>query len=246
MTLGLWLLQSSTIHLAPDTRSVQHSTEATSRDQHASVELSRLATSQGPTISPCTIARGDDGLVADFEQPTQLLGARPTIVRRDGRDGTWVHRRNRIRDFWDAQPLLVATSPEATPASQSALEIAGPAPTGAGASAGLRLKHCYDASAYSGIEFRARGPGPVFVALQTLSSVPTQQGGHCTDKCWFTGGRYIALSDRFETYRIRWQDVVAPEPDYDVSKELLEILFVVQSGPTPYSFWLDDVKFVHE
>jgi hypothetical protein len=140
-------------------------------------------------------------------------------------------------------PLQVLPSPEPSSNDARALHLAGRAESGWGANAGIEFESCYDASAYDGIEFRARGPGAVFVALQTVSSVPVEAGGRCQDKCWFNGGRFLVLGDDFQTYQVRWPDVNSPNPDPPIETELLQILFSVQSG-TDYDYWLDDVRFI--
>ncbi len=193
----------------------------------------------------CVRATGNDGLIADFEAVDfEHTDTALVLQQRDGRIGRWFHRRNTTGDMIQPQPLQIVDAPEATEGSRRALRIAGPPPVGWGANAGIELRRCYDASAYSGIEFRARGSGVLFVGFQTVASVPRDFGGNCTNKCWFTAGRYLALSDHFETHRISWQDLTSPEPDYDVSKQLLQLTFSVQSGPRPYEFYLDDLRFI--
>jgi hypothetical protein len=194
---------------------------------------------------PCVRAVGNDGLIADFEHAvSEHTDTAPVLHQRDGRVGRWFHRRNTTGDMIQPEPLRIVDHPEATEANRRALRIAGPPPVGWGANAGIELQRCYDASAYAGIEFRARGSGVIFVGFQTVASVPLEFGGNCTTKCWFTAGRYFALSDQFATHRISWQDLSSPEPDYDVSKELLQLTFSVQSGSKPYEFYLDDLRFI--
>lgn len=200
----------------------------------------------GSSAGACVRARGDDGLLADFEQSVAVPGAQLTIRPRDGRSGNWFHQRNIGGQMAQPQPLRILESPEATHENRQALRIAGPATTGWGANAGVQFDRCYDGSAYAGVEFRARGSGLLFVGLQTSDSIPVEFGGRCTQKCWFTAGRHIVLSDRFATHRIRWEDVSSPDPSYEVPKELMQLMFSVQSGPEPYEFWLDDLRFIPE
>lgn len=186
----------------------------------------------------CTVAAGDAGLLADFEQaPTSPVSlALPNL---DQRHGEWVHMRHDPTLGSSDVPLLLV--PQRTPVNNTLLHVQGAAGTGWGANIGLRLSSCYDASAYGGVQFRARGPGSVFLAIQTVSSVPVEFGGECREKCWFTGGRFVVLSKGFETHRIHWSDINGPEGE-PVEKALLQVMFSVQSGAA-YDFWLDDVKF---
>jgi hypothetical protein len=200
-----------------------------------------LAAVSGPS-GDCIRARGDDGLLADFEPNTGSTNALE-IPKRDGRAGRWFHTRNTTGHAFEEQPLRIVNSTGPGATGGHALRIAGAPPVGWGANAGIRLERCYDASQYAGVSFKARGKGSLHVNLQTLDSVPADLGGRCTHKCWFTAGRYIVLTERFETHHIRWQDVSAPDPSYDFSREVMQLMFAVQSGPEPYEFWVDDVRF---
>jgi hypothetical protein len=144
------------------------------------------------------------------------------------------------------QPLKVVALADSAPRDQRVLLVAGPPPVGWGANFGIRFSRCYDASAYLGFEFRVRGPGTMFVGFQTMDSVPLDMGGRCTTKCWFTGGRYLVLEEAFTTHRILWSDVSPPDPSSDVSRELLQISFNVQSGTEPYELWLDDLRLISD
>lgn len=190
----------------------------------------------------CTLGRGDAGLLADFET-TDPGESFPLLSRLDSRRGHWFHQRHDERQGAVREPLRVLPSPAPSAGNQHALHVKGRAESGWGANVGIELASCYDASAYEGLEFRARGPGALFVGLQTVTSVPEYAGGRCLDRCWFTGGRFIVLDEEFRTYRVRWQDVNPPNPDQEVARELLQILFSVQSGIS-YDYWLDDVRLI--
>lgn len=205
----------------------------------ASIGEPAVATSLPLSPKQCAAAQGGAGLLADFEQP--FSSDRPLeLLPFDHRRGQWFHTvHDRQSDALQA-PLLVE-KPGSSNSSRGALHVRGTALTGWGANVGLRLESCYDASAYTGVEFRARGPGSVFLAFQTVSSVPVEFGGECRERCWFNGGRFIVLGKDFETYRVRFSDINTPDGQA-VEKTLLQVLFSVQSGAA-YDFWLDDVKF---
>ncbi len=227
----LWLGQSKPIHPEPP---LQPTVEPLAPNP--------LHVPRPPTV-PCRRGSGSDGLLATFEvsathDPALLV---PEL---DGRSGRWFHTRNTVdRDVLE-QPLHLLPSPDPTPHNRRALHVTGAPPVGWGANFGIRFTDCYDASRYAGLEFRAKGPGSVFVAFQTMDSVPVAMGGRCTNKCWFTGGRYITLGDEFAAYRVLWKDVSPPDPSYDLPSELLQIAFNVQSGSQPYDLWLDDLRLV--
>lgn len=218
---------------------------ARAKDANGVDRTAALAQQQLAAAMPggCIRARGDDGLLNDFERPI-APGSAIAVEQRDGRTGEWFHLRNTSGMDAQPEPLRIVGVSQTNTGDQKALQVAGPARVGWGANAGIRFEQCYDASAYAGIEFRARGKGGVFVGLQTLDSVPVELGGRCTSKCWFTGGRYLVLTEQFTTYRIRWQDLSPPDPTYDMAKELLQLMFSVQSGPEPYEFWVDDLRLL--
>jgi hypothetical protein len=204
------------------------------------------------TAAGCNRGRGDDGLLSDFEGGANEEDFE--IPSRDGRVGHWFHTRNRNGAEWRMLPLRVAAAEPVDAQSGAAdvsvqghaLRVAGAPPTGRGVNVGIMLSRCYDAEAYAGIEFKVRGTGLWFFNVQTLDSVPAELGGRCTHKCWFTGGRQVQPTDRFETYSVRWDDMTPPDPNYDMSLEVLQLVFSLQSGPEPYELWLDDVKFIEK
>jgi hypothetical protein len=181
-------------------------------------------------------------LLSDFET-TNAGDSLPLLSALDSRRGHWFHLRHDERQGFAREPLHVLPSPSPSANSQRALHVTGRAESGWGAHVGVEFSSRYDAAAYDGIEFRARGPGAVFVAFQTVSTVPVQAGGRCEDKCWFTGGRFLVLDDEFQSYRVRFADVNSPNPEQEIARELLQIMFSIQSG-TVYDFWLDDVRLV--
>ncbi len=210
-----------------------------------------------PTRGPCTVARGNAGAVASFSEAVQIPPASygpggnmgPSafaIPELDGRRGTWFHARNSVGEVGVPQGLSIAIPPGNGDERSLAINAAGPPPVGWGANFGVRFEPCYDASAYAGVEVTMRGSGVIFVGLQTLDSVPVEFGGRCTTRCWFTGGRHIALTDEFVTHRIRWEDVSPPSPSRGIPSELDQIMFSVQSGPEPYDIWVSELRFISQ
>lgn len=214
------------------------------------LQLSRSSSPTAPEPSKaaplppprCVRGGGNAILLADFEG-ADGPAAFPLGTLPGAPEGRWLHLRHHAQQEFERLPLAVRPSPSPSPGNRLALNVQGRAETGWGANVAIEFRECFDASAYDGLEFRARGPGAVFVAFQTVSSVPTHAGGRCQDRCWFNGGRFIVLDDEFRSYRVRWQDVNPPNPEQKVAEQLLHIQFSVQSG-TDYDFWLDDVRFI--
>jgi hypothetical protein len=212
--------------------------------------------SLSPSELPCVRAQGDAGQLLQLERALRVMSASgrldlPTatgpalrIPELDGRRGEWFHARHIQGQEGLSQLLQVLPSAKRTHGSGYTLKVAGPAPTGWGANAGIRFDRCYDASAYEGFEFRARGTGALWVGFQTPDSVPREFGGHCADKCWYTRGRTIALSKQFRTYRVRWSDVNSTDGELGVESRILQLMFSIQSGPDPYEFWIETARFI--
>ncbi len=106
----------------------------------------------------------------------------------------------------------------------------------------------YDASAYKGIIFWAKGNGNLRVELSQKAFVPTANGGSCTDSCWNVYGSRAAQGTLSMT---DWKQVTIPfgtltrdngstTPAFDPS-QLMGIAFK-HEGST-FDFWIDDVEF---
>lgn len=106
----------------------------------------------------------------------------------------------------------------------------------------------YDASAYKGITFWAKGNGNLRVEFSQKGFVPTANGGSCTDSCWNVYGSraaqgMLSLTD--------WKQVTIPfagltrddgstKPAFDPS-QLMGIAFKHEGSS--FDFWIDDVEF---
>jgi hypothetical protein len=77
------------------------------------------------------------------------------------------------------------------------------------------IKKAWDASAYTGIQFTAKGNTTMRVAVMTLAVVPVAQGGECpeppvgaTDKdCDDGHGKSLTLTSDWKTYQIKFEDL---------------------------------------
>ncbi|MGC4069070.1 MAG: hypothetical protein QM784_31385 [Polyangiaceae bacterium] len=196
-----------------------------------------------PAFDPCTIgtrARGREPLIDDFEDGDD------TIVARDGREGFW--RWARDTDAPGTAPALLPNPrPEAKEGNRSALHVKGEQLKDWGASVELTFQpRCYDASAYDGIAFSARGPGRIYVALRQVDVIPPEFQGTCDHDCYNAHVRKIDLSERFQEYEVRWSEVEQRgygKPRLDATR-LHDIAFQVRSEDTPYDVWIDTVRFL--
>lgn len=187
----------------------------------------------------CFAARGNDGLVSNFENHSLQTAFR------DGRFSTWYHFRSSDAEEPEALPLtFIETVGGAS--SGWALRAKGLAAEGWGSIVGFSLRGsmCYNSSAYAGVRFRARGEGEVQVRLLTSASTPKRLGGDCETGCWHAAQHRVVLSGAFENYALGWQQFVFPEGSGNL-QQLTMIEFARKASAKPYELLLDDVALIH-
>jgi hypothetical protein len=203
---------------------------------------------------PCAAARppGDVALLDDFEDNDNK------VFKAFQREGWW---------FSATDPTAGATlvpagefRPEALPESEAkpdnryAAHLAASGQKEWGATWGSTLRwvdqgvRCpYNASAFSGIKFRAKGQGTIRLVLGQPATMPSESGGVCTEKCYDTHGKVIFLTDKWEEYVVPWdrvqQEGWGTDARFDPAR-LIQVGFKVDIKHLPVDFWLDDVEFV--
>ena len=108
----------------------------------------------------------------------------------------------------------------------------------------------YNASAYTGISFWAKGSGNLRVELAQKGFVPTANGGSCSGTCWNVyGSREIQgkLTSSWQQFTIMFSSASMQREDGSKSPafdpaQLMSISFK-HEGST-FDFWVDDVHFV--
>ena len=108
----------------------------------------------------------------------------------------------------------------------------------------------YNASAYTGISFWAKGNGNLRVELAQKGFVPTANGGSCTGSCWNVyGSRDVQgkLTSSWQQFTIMFSSASMQREDGSKSPafdpaQLMSISFK-HEGST-FDFWIDDVHFV--
>jgi hypothetical protein len=102
-----------------------------------------------------------------------------------------------------------------------------------------------DASAYTGISFKASGSTPLHFALATKATMP--EFGECT-KCYDHFAVDITdLSSTPKVYSFKWSQLKsggwgAPHASFD-AHSLVGVNFT-SKGAAPWNFTLDDISFV--
>lgn len=196
-----------------------------------------------PTRDPCNSrkrALGKDPLIDDFED------GNPLIAAYEDRVGLWsLFKDSDFAGSFSALAPTLLTRP--TQKNRYALHVVGCELRNWGATVSFPFQPaCYDASAYAGITFSARGPGRVFVGMREVSVVPVEYGGTCTKDCYNTHEKKVELTSRWQSYTILWGEM--RQRGYDTkpldASRTSGISFLVHAADTPYDFWIDDVKFV--
>ncbi len=196
----------------------------------------------GPVCSPVR-AEGNAPLVDDFEaDPGRILA-------QDGRGGWWF-------SYDDGTGGRLLREEVAVDGNRALHVVAsGFVRWGAGFGASLHpatsaSRGCpYDASAYSGLRFRARGRGRLRVMLGDAAGTPASRGGSCSKpsaRCNDLPGVWVDLEPEWKTYEYPFCTLV-PE-GWGGSTEGIDparlFAFHFRIGPREsVEVWLDDLAF---
>jgi hypothetical protein len=200
-------------------------------------------------LSACSelaIARGDAPLIEDWEAKNS------TLLLLDGRTGSWVN----YDDGTGKQnppvrsPLFPSRIPGGRDASKNALHLHGGRYTNWGVTFGAELAEqaCYDASAYAGIEFWAKGPGKIKIGVQMIDVQDVKYGGLCRNDCYNSHRSAVTLGKSFQKFTIRWDDLKqlyqSGTPIPLDPKRIRFLEFGIAAEDTPFDVWVDDVSFL--
>jgi hypothetical protein len=199
-------------------------------------------------LSACSelaIARGDAPLIEDWEAKDS------TLLLLDGRKGSWVN----YDDGTGKQnppvrsPLFPSRIPGGRDTSKNALHLHGGRYTNWGVTFGAELAEqaCYDASAYAGIEFWAKGPGKIKIGVQMIDVQDVKYGGLCRNDCYNSHRNAVTLGKSFQKFTIRWDDLkqlYAGTPIALDPKRIRFLEFGIAAEDTPFDVWIDDVSFL--
>ncbi len=109
------------------------------------------------------------------------------------------------------------------------------------------VKCPFNASAFQGFRFRAKGPGKIAVALPLPETVKEEAGGVCTEGCYDTHRETYFLTDQWQEYTVLWSKVQqggwGKEVRFDPER-ILGINFAVAVADLPIDFWIDDISFL--
>jgi hypothetical protein len=196
-----------------------------------------------PAEDPClqaVVAGGNAPLIDDFEDGDDAL------LPLEQRAGLW--RWVRDTDAPGTAPALLPVPRQPSSAkNQLALRVKGDRLREWGATIEFVFESkCYDASAYAGIAFQARGANRIYLAPREVGVMPVSAGGLCVDDCHNNHVKQISLGPDWQTFEVRFDEVEQrgyDRPPLD-PKRLHSVAFLVRPEDTPYDVWIDDVRFI--
>jgi hypothetical protein len=195
-------------------------------------------------------ADGRDPLLADFEQDSIFLRPVPE------RYGAW-YTSNDGSPGGQQAPESYAAERGGYAGSNYAVHFRVNGFSDWGAVLGFQLRYVpepgikcpFNAEAFQGITFVARGSGRIRVNLGTPETTPSEQEGRCQRSCWDSHGAFVFLTEKWTQHRLPWsafaQQGWGTAARLNV-KELLAVNFSVLRQDQPAEIWLDDVAFMTE
>ncbi|MFZ5893179.1 MAG: hypothetical protein ACOY0T_19120 [Myxococcota bacterium] len=183
------------------------------------------------------------------------------ILQMNGREGPWHTFNSGESTQMPPGPLITPESGGAN-GSKSAMHTSGKGFAYAGIGFDLSnadtapesaQSKAYDASAWTGVVFMAKGgtsaSGKLRVELPMRDFVPGDRGGTCTGTCWNVYGFQMdaALGAGWQEIKVPFSSLKREDgsttPSFD-AKQIMSISFKHQTDP--FDFWIDDVRFYKE
>ncbi len=201
-----------------------------------------------PPFTPCqppSVGSGRDPLIDDFEDGDTRM---PVSDKRAGywiafNDGTG-KQKPRVGSVFPSNRI-----PGSRGASRFGLHTSGSGFTewGAVLAAELNPRRCYDASAYAGLTFWARGRATLRVVAKMTQVVSEEFGGSCVKDCYDGHGTIRTLTRDWQKYVLPWEEFkqrgFGAAVPFD-PRSLYSIEFAAPEGQPSFDFWIDDVAFV--
>ncbi len=206
----------------------------------------------GSDPAGCGKSTGADPMIDDFEDVNGILKAV------DGRSGIW--------ENFDDTSLGGSYTPKFPTAllgkngsAGYCVAVSGYSDWGANLVANMSAPKCgYDASAYKGVCFSAKGSvdagGPIVFAVGTSDTVPETSGGKCVTGCnahyqlKLTGE--AALTDEYKEYCVEWAQLAlptVPQPKPLDATGIVQMEWKFPAGAsksTDGEICIDDVRFL--
>jgi len=200
---------------------------------------------------------GAGGMVASLEMIDNLEDNDRHIIMANGRQGPW-HSFNNTTSAGNQQPPLgTAFVANAGGANNTAYAVHS---TGSGfqfGGVGFDLNNAdptgtpessqslaYNASAFNGVTFWAKGSGTLRVEFAMRSFVPTDRGGSCSSNCWNVyGANTPTLTGNWTQITIPWAGMQREQGGTSPAFNASELMSVSFKGGGTFDFWIDEVAF---
>jgi hypothetical protein len=204
--------------------------------------------------------------IADMEASSTMFKTATVMTA----NGYWDWSNDGTGMVTPASTATLMTSAPGANGTGMALHVTATGHTGWGAALAAELSNgCpFDASAYGGISFYAKGTSTVLEGMNKLlvlvgmpEFIPTENGGFCNDtvmppdmNCYARHRVQIDLTPDWKQYTIAWKDLAPPTylvggPMFNPNR-IRDIVFNA-SGPSPamtpaatFDFSVDELKFV--
>ncbi len=203
-----------------------------------------------------TIAKGSAIMIHDFEDPgadtpMDYLG----VFFGDGRSGRWFDSHDLT--LKPTVSMLAEPTTGGPSGNTHALHYKGSAPQGWGATVGVPVANCYDASVYKGISFWVKGTPAgnntqVKFSVHTPPTEPVASGGGCSmadelaGKCYDHYSQTIDITDQWVRHNIHWEDLkqnCSSGNGYKPQSEILNFSFSILDATKAFDFWVDNFSF---
>jgi hypothetical protein len=201
-----------------------------------------------PPLPPCphlVVAKGGALLIDDMED----RNARLSIA--DGREGFWAVYNDGSGK--QVPPGLSVLHPErlakARGQSRYALHTSGGkfSVWGSVLVGAFVERGCYDMSAYSGVEFWAKGNTRIHAQLSVIDEISIENGGLCAGKeCYRAPHRVFDLGPQWQKFALNFAELERLNQSKKLRfdpKRVASINISIHREDTPFDIWIDDVRF---
>lgn len=199
-------------------------------------------------FAPCTplsIGSGREPMIDDFEDGDTRM---PAVDKRAGywivfNDGTG-KQEPRSGSVFPAHRI-----PGGRGNSRFGLHSTGGRFTkwGAVLAAELNPRRCYDASAYAGLTFWAKGRATLRISAKMTQVVSEEFGGSCVRDCFDGHGAFRTLTRDWQKFEVRWEELAqrgfGTQVEFD-PRSLYSVEVQMPQGQPPFDVWIDDVAFI--
>ena len=202
------------------------------------------------------VAKGSAIMIHDFEDPgadvpMDYLG----VFFGDGRSGRWFDSHDLT--LKPVVSMLAEPTSGGPSGNTHALHYKGAAPMGWGATVGVPVANCYDASAYRGLSFWTKGDPnagntQIKFSVHTPPTEPVASGGGCSmadelaGKCYDHFSQTIQITGEWVRHNIKWEELkqnCSSGNGYKPQTEILNFSFSLLDPTKGFDFWIDNFSF---